>query len=60
MELILILILLIILFGGGFGYYRGGYYGRGAPYNIGGILAAILLIVLIVWLLSGIGYVGRF
>lgn len=60
MELILILILLIILFGGGFGYYRGGYHTRGAPYSIGGILAAILLIVLIVWLLRGVGYVGRF
>jgi len=23
------IILVILLFGGGFGYYRGGYYGRG-------------------------------
>jgi hypothetical protein len=48
MKLIFIIILLVILFGGGFGYYRGGYHTRGAPYNIGGILVAILLIVLIV------------
>lgn len=60
MELILTIILLIILFGGGFGYYRGGYHSRGGPYSIGGTLGAILIIVLIVWLLRGAGYVGRF
>jgi len=38
MELIPVIILLIFLFGGGFGYYRGGYYGRGGAYSIGGIL----------------------
>ncbi len=37
-ELNLIIILLILLFGGGFGYYRGGYYSRGGGYGLGGIL----------------------
>jgi integrase len=41
MELILIIIPLILLFGGGFGYYRGGYYGRGGGYDVS--LAARLL-----------------
>jgi hypothetical protein len=60
MELILIIILLILLFGGGFGYYRRGYHTRGGPYGIGGILAAVLIFILIVWLLRGAGYVGGF
>ena len=60
MELILIIILLIILFGGGFGYYRGAYHSRGGPYRIGGILGVVLIVVLIVWLLRGAGYVGVF
>ena len=58
MELILIIILLILLFGGGFGYYRGGYYTRGGGYGIGGILGVVLIVLLIVWLLRGGGYVG--
>jgi len=29
MEFILVIVLLILLFGGSFGYYRGGHYGRG-------------------------------
>ncbi len=40
MELILLIFLVILLFGGGFGYYRGGYYGRGGGYGIGGGLRA--------------------
>lgn len=48
MELILIIILLILLFGGGVGYYRGGHHTRGSGYSIGGILGAILIVVLIV------------
>jgi len=59
-ELILIVILVIILFGGGFGYYRGGYHTRGGPYGVGGILGVILIVILIVWLLRGGGYVGGF
>jgi len=53
MELILVIFLLILLFGGGFGYYRGGYYGRGIGYSGGGILGTVLILVLIVWLLRG-------
>jgi hypothetical protein len=52
--------LLILLFESGFGYYRHGYYGRGGDYGIGGILGAILIVVLILWPLSGRGYVGGF
>jgi hypothetical protein len=37
-----------------------GYYGRGGGYGIGGILGAILIVVLILWPLSGRGYVGGF
>ena len=57
MELVLIIILLILLFGGGFGYYRGGYYSRGGGYGIGGILGVVLIVILIVWLARGAGYV---
>jgi hypothetical protein len=60
MELILIIILLVLLFGGGFGYYRGGYHTRGGPYGIGGILATALIVILIVWLARGVGYIGGF
>ena len=60
MELILIIILLLVLFGGSFGYYRVGYHSRGGPYNIGGVLGVVLIVVLIVWLLRGAGYVGVF
>src|SRR5271166_2521081 len=42
-----------IAFGGVFGYYRGGYYGRRGGYSIGGILGLILIVLLIVWLLRG-------
>jgi hypothetical protein len=38
---------------GGFGYYRGGYYGRGGPVGIGGILGLILVVVAIGWLVHG-------
>ena len=47
------IILVILLFGGGFGYYRGGYYGRGGGYSIGGILGFLLILLLIAWLPRG-------
>jgi hypothetical protein len=53
MELILIIILLMVLFGGGFGFYRGGYYRQGGPVGIGGILGLILVVVVIGWLVHG-------
>jgi hypothetical protein len=43
----------ILLLGGGFGYYRGGYYSQGGGYGVGGILGVVLIVVLIVWLLRG-------
>ena len=43
---------MILLLGGGFGYYRGGYYSQGG-YGVGGILGVVLIVVLIVWLLRG-------
>ena len=45
--------LLFVLFGGGFGYYRGGYYGRGGGYGVGGGLGLVLVLLLIVWLARG-------
>jgi hypothetical protein len=53
MELVLIIVLLIILLGGGFGFYRGGYYRQSGPARIGGILGLVLIVLVIVWLLSG-------
>ncbi|MGC2413339.1 MAG: hypothetical protein WA459_11670 [Stellaceae bacterium] len=53
MDLILLVVLLFVLFGGGFGYYRGGYYGRGGGYGIGGGLGLVLVLLLIVWLARG-------
>ena len=46
-ELILIVVLLVVLFGGGFGFYRGGYYRQGGPVGIGGILGLILVVLVI-------------
>jgi hypothetical protein len=51
--MIILLILLLLLFGGG-----GGWYGNqrwGPPGGIGIGLGTILLIVLVIWLLGGIG-----
>jgi hypothetical protein len=53
MELILIIVLLMVLFGGGFGFYRGGYYRQGGPVGIGGVLGLILVILAIGWLVHG-------
>jgi hypothetical protein len=53
MELILIILLLVVLFGGGFGFYRGGYYRQGEPVGIGGILGLILVVLAIGWLAHG-------
>jgi hypothetical protein len=58
MEMILLVVLVILLFGGGFGYYRGGYYGRGGGYGIGGGLGLVLVVLLIVYLVRG--HVGGF
>jgi hypothetical protein len=53
MELILIIVLLVVLFGGGFGFYRGGYYRQGGPVGIGGIVGLILIVLVIGWLVHG-------
>ena len=53
MELILFIVLLLVLFGGGFGFYRGGYYRQGGPVGIGGILGLILVVLVIGWLVHG-------
>jgi hypothetical protein len=53
MELILTIVLLLVLFGGGFGFYRGGYYRQGGPVGIGGVLGLILVILAIGWLVHG-------
>jgi hypothetical protein len=53
MELILIIVLLVVLFGGGFGFYRGGYYRQGGPVGIGGIVGLILVVLVIGWLVHG-------
>ena len=53
MELILIIVLLMVLFGGGFGFYRGGYYRQGGPVGIGGIVGLILVVLVIGWLVYG-------
>jgi hypothetical protein len=52
MELILIIVLLMVLFGGGFGFYRGGYYRQGRPVGIGSVLGLILVLA-IGWLVRG-------
>jgi hypothetical protein len=53
MGLILLIVLLFVLFGGGFGYYRGGYYSRGGPVRIGGVLGLLLVVLVIGWLVYG-------
>jgi hypothetical protein len=53
MELILIILLLVVLFGGGFGFYRVGYYRQGGPVGIGGVLGLLLVILAIGWLVHG-------
>jgi len=49
----LIIALLFVLFGGGFGFYRGGYYRQGGPVGIGGILGLIAVVLVIGWLVHG-------
>ena len=58
MELVLIIVLLVVLFGGGFGYYRGGYYRQGGPIGIGGIVGFVLVVLVIGWLMHG--HIGGF
>ena len=53
MELLLLIVLLFVLFGGGFGFYRGGYYRQGGPVGIGGILGLIAVVLVIGWLVHG-------
>jgi hypothetical protein len=53
MGLILLIVLLLVLFGGGFGFYRGGYYRQGGPVGIGGVLGLILVVLVIGWLFYG-------
>src|SRR6202023_4004022 len=53
MELILIIVLLVVLFGGGFGFYRGGYYRQGGPVGVGGIVGLILVVPVIGGLVHG-------
>lgn len=48
---LLLIILLIVLFGGGGGYY--GYRSYGGP-GLGGVLGAVLLILVLLWLFGGI------
>jgi hypothetical protein len=43
----------LVLFGGGFGFYRGGYYPQGGPVGIGGILGLIIVVLAIGWLVHG-------
>src|ERR1700722_15484307 len=54
-ELILIIVLLVVLFGGGFGFYRGGYYRQGGPGGIGGIVGMNLFVPVI----GGLGHGQR-
>lgn len=51
-QMLLLIILLVLLFGGGGGYY--GYSRWGAGGGLG-ILGTVLLIVLVVYLLGGLG-----
>jgi hypothetical protein len=53
MGLILIIVLLLVLFGGGFGFYRSGYYRQGGPVGIGGILGLVVVVLVIGWLVHG-------
>lgn len=55
MTVVLIILLVLLLCGGGYGYNQG-WYGTGAPpagYNPIGIVVLILLVVVVVWLISG-------
>jgi hypothetical protein len=52
-ELFLLIVLLVVLFGGGFGFYRGGYYRQGGPVGIGGVLGLIPVFLVIGWLVYG-------
>jgi len=52
MTILLLIIILILLFGGGGGYY--GYRTYGGP-GLGGVLGPIVVILLILWLVGGLG-----
>ena len=53
MDMVLLLIILLLLFGGGGGLY----WGMGAGWGIGPI-GLIVLVVVVAFLLNGIGYVN--
>lgn len=49
MSLLVVILLVLLLFGGGWGYTRYGY----DRYGYGGGIVGVLLLVLIIWLLTG-------
>lgn len=51
LEIVLVAVLLVVLLGGGFGYYRGGYYA--GPYGFPGGVGLVIVVLLIFWLLAG-------
>ena len=55
MSTILIIILLILIFGGGGGYYARGRYGNA---GLGSILLVVPIILIVLWLVGGIGAYG--
>jgi Protein of unknown function (DUF3309) len=54
MGTILIIVVLVLLLGGGGGYYAHGRYG-GA--GLGGVLGAVALILVVLWLFGSMGRV---
>jgi hypothetical protein len=51
MSTILIIVVLLLLFGGGGGYYAHGRYGSA---GLGGVLGAVLTVLLIFWLVGAL------
>lgn len=49
MTLLIIIVVLLLIFGGGGGYYAHRTYG---PTGCGSVIAAVLIILLILWLLG--------
>jgi hypothetical protein len=57
MGTIVLAVILFLLIIGGSGYYARGRFGHA---GLGGVFGVVLVVLVLVWLFDGIGYLQRF